>query len=387
MTKSKAPRYKGKVGVSSSNGSLRLSLPRALFEGKQRYLPLGLRDTPENREIAQLKAYEIELDVKLNRFDFTLKRYKPQSVSVSNKKKSLSLVELYKRFMRAKKPIVRPGTFRGGYVVMFNHLKGSPFAETIPDTDETGFAQGLADWAIAKLSADTAKRLLVQLNACIEWAIASRLVQLKESPFKGMASRTVGRKASRSKREIESFTLQERNAIISHYKSHSQYSHYALFVAFCFFVGCRPSEAIALQRENISPDLKQVTFTHAVVNGEQGRQRIKGLKTQEKRPIHTSQSARQVLKEALSCSTSKIVFPGVKGGLLGYKAFRQSWRIILAELGIEYRTPYYMRHTFVTLCLEAKVNVKDVAKAVGNSPEMIYRHYAENLSKFVIPDL
>jgi integrase len=387
MTKPKTPRYKGKVGVSSDRGTLRLSLPRALFEGKQRYIYTGLQDTSENREIAQLKAHEIELDIKLNRFDFTLERYKADSVSITQPRDLISLLELYKQFIKAKKPTVRPGTYRGGYVVMLNHLKRSPFAQTIPDIDQTGFAQGLADWAGLHLTPDTSRRLLVQLNACMEWAIASRLVQLKESPFKGMASRTVGRKGSRSQREIEPFTLKQRNAIIEHYKSHPKYSHYALFVAFCFLVGCRPSEAIALERDNLSADLKQVTFTHAVVNGVEGRRRVKGLKTQEKRTIYTSQSVREVLREALSSSSRKIVFPGAKGGFIGDKPFRKSWETVLNELGIEYRKPYQMRHTFITLCLEAGHNVKDVAKAVGNSPEIIYRHYAENLSKFVIPDL
>jgi integrase len=270
---------------------------------------------------------------------------------------------------------------------MLSHLKKSPSSRVVPDMDRTGFAQELADWATATLTTDTTKRFLTKLNACMEWAIASRLVQLKESPFKGIASRTVGRKGFRRKRDINSFTLEQRNAIIEHYKSHPKYSHYALFVEFCFSVGCRPSEAIALERENISPDYQQVTFTHAFVSGEKGQKRLKGLKTQEKRTIYTSQSVREVLRVALKRSTSRIVFPGIKGGWFGYRAFSKTWGIVLAELKIEHRNPYQMRHTFITLCLEAGHNVKDVAKAVGNSPEIIYRHYAENLSKFVIPDL
>jgi integrase len=111
------------------------------------------------------------------------------------------------------------------------------------------------------------------------------------------------------------------------------------------------------------------------------------LKTQEKRTIYISQSVREILREALNRSANKIIFPGVKGGLMGYSSFRKSWEIVLGELGIDYRKPYQMRHTFITLCLEAGVSVKDVAKAVGNSPEIIYRHYVENRSKFVIPEI
>jgi integrase len=35
-----------------------------------------------------------------------------------------------------------------------------------------------------------------------------------------------------------------------------------------------------------------------------------------------------------------------------------------------------MRHSFITFCLEQGMDAKDVAKLVGNSPEIIYRHYA-----------
>ena len=53
----------------------------------------------------------------------------------------------------------------------------------------------------------------------------------------------------------------------------------------------------------------------------------------------------------------------------------------------EYRKPYQTRHTFITLCLEADIDAKDVAKWVGNSPEIIYRHYAGNKRDLQVPEL
>lgn len=377
-------RYKGKVGVSSNNGSLRLSLPRSLFEGKQRYLSLGLKDTPENREIAKLKAHRIELDIKLNNFDFSLKSYRSQSQAVVKPHKHLTLLSLFEQFMEVKRPTVRPGTFRNSYKVSLSHLRKSPFSLINPDTEPLGFAQKTCDWAVSKFSLGVAKRFIIQLNACLNWAISSRLIELKSSPFVGLASQI--NNGSR-KKVIEPFTLKERNDIIGYYESHSQYNHYSLFVAFCFLVGCRPSEAIALEKSNVSFDWRQVNFTHAFTLGEQGRKRSKGLKTQEQRVVYISESARSVLKEAFNNSNTEIVFPGVRGSFLGYQTFLKSWKVVLQELNIKYRRPYQMRHTFITLCLEAGVSVKDIAKAVGNSPQIIYKHYAENQAHFIIPDL
>jgi integrase len=50
------------------------------------------------------------------------------------------------------------------------------------------------------------------------------------------------------------------------------------------------------------------------------------------------------------------------------------WKLVLEKRGIEYRT----RHTFITLALENGLDAQDVARLVGNSPEVIYRHYAGN---------
>jgi integrase len=65
----------------------------------------------------------------------------------------------------------------------------------------------------------------------------------------------------------------------------------------------------------------------------------------------------------------------------------RGWKSILAKLdGIEYRKLYQTRHTFITLALDNKMDVKDVAKLVGNSPEVIYRHYAGQSREIVVPD-
>jgi integrase len=50
-----------------------------------------------------------------------------------------------------------------------------------------------------------------------------------------------------------------------------------------------------------------------------------------------------------------------------------------------YRKLYQTRHTFITLALEY-LDVKDVARLVGNSPEVIYRHYAGNKRDLFLPE-
>jgi hypothetical protein len=72
---------KGSAGIESFQGRLRLRLPRQLYEGSQKYLTLGLADTPENHHIAEQTAHQIELDILSGEFDKTLTKYESRTLS------------------------------------------------------------------------------------------------------------------------------------------------------------------------------------------------------------------------------------------------------------------------------------------------------------------
>lgn len=84
----------------------------------------------------------------------------------------------------------------------------------------------------------------------------------------------------------------------------------------------------------------------------------------------------------------ELIFPGAKQGYLDFTSFRKnSWKQVLEGLEIEYRKLYQTRHTFITLALENELDAKDVARLVGNSPEVIYRHYAGNKRELLVPEI
>ena len=79
-----------------------------------------------------------------------------------------------------------------------------------------------------------------------------------------------------------------------------------------------------------------------------------------------------------------LVFPSPRGVVIDSHNFlNRFWKPVvdgLVKAGkIEkYMPQYNIRHTFITLALENGLDAKDVARLVGNSPEIIYRHYAGN---------
>jgi integrase len=65
----------------------------------------------------------------------------------------------------------------------------------------------------------------------------------------------------------------------------------------------------------------------------------------------------------------------------------KKWKPILLAAGVDYRKPYFIRHTCITFCIDGGMDAKEVAKLVGNSPEIIYWYYAGAKCNLVAPDI
>jgi integrase len=353
---------KGSVGIESKDGRLRLRLPRHIFGGKQKYLYLDLADTLVNRKVAEAKAGMIEHDIIFERFDPTLAKYKAPVYELPEpENQELSLPELWQKYSEFKAKTLSPSSLKD-FRRTSNHIARLP-------NPTLGAAKQISRHLQEFLSADTAKRTLIQLSACCKWAVDEDLIE--ENPFKGMATR-VKVKQSRS---INPFTPVERDLIIKTFDQLDQHRHYAAFVKFLFLTGCRTSEAIGLTWQYVSPDLTAITFAEVVVEGVRSR----STKTHKIRKFPANESLKELL---LSIRSSEIapaspVFTDSQGNLVRANNFlRRHWQPVVKSLPIAYRPAYNTRHTFITECLNAKVPISQVAAWVGNSPKIILDHYA-----------
>jgi len=307
---------------------------------------------------------------------------------------SLNLLETWDRYIDFKRPSVSPSYLAHQLQATRNHLEklsGSPGMDAV----------AVRDWAMKNLSVDSAKRLISQLSACYAWAKNSKLTEV--NPFAGMASEINlprCKKVKAGDTEIEPFTAIERDAIIEALKTNKfchpftsrnhLHSNYAAYIEFLFYTGCRPSEAIGLQWKNIDLDKRIVLFQGAVVQSPRGRIRKEGLKTQSFRKFKINDQLHEILENTkpLSWGADSLVFPAPEGGFIVQDNFRKRvWKKVLQGLGFEYRKPYQTRHTFVTLCLDKGIDAKDIAHWVGNSPEIIYRHYAGSRHGLQVPEI
>lgn len=382
---------KGTVGIESFQGRLRLRLPRQIFAGKQKYLSLGLAETPENYKVAELRARQIELDIISNNFDVTLAKYSPNPIKLSEKpvknKAVLSLTELWEMYTEYRKPQIAETTLRIQYAAVHSHITKLP-TKSLQD------AVKIRDFLISNLSKDAARRTLTQISACCEWGVDSALID--GNPFRGMAKKI--KVVKDDLHSIDPFTPEERDVIIAAFEAHPTQSFYAPFVKFLFATGCRTGEAIGLRWKHISPDCKTITFCESVST----QLKIhKDCKTHKSRlfPCNTSLQALLLGIKPKACDPESLVFPSKRGKEISSKSFLENaWKGrsdrefgIVMQLATEgkirrYRTQYNTRHTFISLCLESGVSVVQVAKWVGNSPEIIMKHYAGIIKQIEVPE-
>lgn len=152
--------------------------------------------------------------------------------------------------MEFKRPNVSPSTLAKDYKKIERCVNLSLPKKSIGDAlaKPTG-GIAIRDWLVANKPANSAKRILTQINACCDWAVKSQLIE--SNPFVGMAADIRVPKGESEDTDINPFSLEERDRIIEGFRSDRHYKHYAPLIEFLFMTGCRPSEGVALQWKHI----------------------------------------------------------------------------------------------------------------------------------------
>ncbi len=254
-TKLRTP--KGTVAIENNRDRLRL---RWSFDGEH-YCLVGIPHNKINLKVAQKIASQIELDILGGYFDTTLDKYRTNSVPIKSYKSGVvrlsdnRLLPLWNDWVNSLNLSER--TRNGHYRAILRHIE-----KNNPLLDDVSWFQQL----------DYSPRIfndyLRYLNNCMRWAIGKGIV--KYNPYLDIKRRKV------VKNPIQPFNTEESIAIIDAFRNNifcpksSAYlhSHYADYVEFLFLTGCRPSEAIGLQRQHINLERNEIIICSVLGRGD-----------------------------------------------------------------------------------------------------------------------
>jgi integrase len=380
----------GSVQIKLSNDRLQLVFT---YEGKRRYLSLGLWDSPATRKVAEAKAKLIESDIIFDRFDPTLEKYRvkasPKAVTpIFTPIAAPKVNEIWAQYQTFRANFVSASTLLRDYQrKMANPLQTCPYS--------VNEAVEVRDWLLKRYSSEVVRRMINKLSSCCDWAKTSGLIA--ENSFAAIKGQI---KKVKGDSDRTPFTVEEREAIFTALETNTYssrfspipHSFYLSYAKFLFHTGCRPEEAAALRWRHVQGDCERIRFEIAIPSDT----RIEGeTKTHKVRTFPCNGRMQEFLRSIKPKKAGKDdrVFPAPRGGVLDTHNFsNRVWKPVvdaLVELGSVQQplSQYHARHTFITLMLEAGVDAKDVAKWVGNSPEVIYRHYAGSKRNLQVPEI
>jgi len=219
------------------------------------------------------------------------------------------------------------------------------------------------------LSGKTVNNYVSVLRESMALAVADRL--LDDNPAASIP------RARHQKEPPDPFEASERDAIVAEAKR-SIPASVANLVQFWFWTGMRTSEIAGLQWSSVDLASGRVVISEALVRGSAKRT----TKTATARTVILNSFALEAVRaqrEHTYLAGGPVwTDPRSGGPWHEERAFRRSyWTPILKRLGLRYRRPYQMRHTYATEMLMSGLKPAFCAKQLGHSVEVLLRVYAK----------
>ncbi|WP_009632681.1 site-specific integrase [Synechocystis sp. PCC 7509] len=379
------------IQVRNNNGRC---LIRFNFGGRSHSLTLGNYTDKVDRARAEALASKIYADCLAGNFDPTLSSYKPISFSVARrladraiaqvkeiKAEQWELVTNWGKFVEFSNLTERQYTNHWKPITIMLAKYGKPITLTeVPK---------FISWMNSRLSSKTVNDRLSYLRKCCKWAITQGI--MTTNPFEGVKAQR-----ARAKPKPKPFSKEEIGQIIIAFENSRYYSHYTDYVKFLFATGVRTSEAIGLRWKHISFSREEIEIYEVMARGDDGSSshRVrKGTKTENLRAIPCKGKLKAMLQSrkdsTINLKPDDLVFPSPTGTTIDDNNFRdRAWRKILDEVGIEYRHPYIMRHSFISHMVEDGVPLTGIAYIAGHrDTTMIQKTYGHMINRPDLPDL
>ncbi|MFE1036502.1 tyrosine-type recombinase/integrase [Streptomyces sp. NPDC058807] len=245
---------------------------------------------------------------------------------------------------------------------------------------------------------DTYRRRRRALNTALEHAVA--VGELDDNPLQRARGKHVGSNGVVDRRVlVNAVQARQLLAAVSYVGSWDRCRGRRLvaFYAVLYYAGLRPAEAVGLRLSDCHlPETGWGTLTLRETRPVSGKQWTdsgerhdrRGLKAREAtsdRPVPIPPVLVAILRahlEAFGSAKEGRVFGNERGGVVGSSTYWRVWEEARLYALPPDRVgsplagrPYDLRHACITRWLNAGVPIAEVARRVGNSPEVIHRRY------------
>ena len=284
------------------------------------------------------------------------------------------------------KPNVEPATYYDYESKMINHLYPYIGNIKLQDLDrmtiEAAYAEAFkpehkkARFKEKGFSLSTAKTTSGLFKRSLQYAVDCNI--LAKNPHNGV-------ELARFKppKQTHAHSKEEQKLIIEKCKYAT--SNQRIFY-FLISTGMRFGEAAALSWDDIDLHAGRINInkTTTIIDGK--TQIKQKTKTQASvRTIFVGENVRDWLKwhkKHSDNSLKNLVFPNRNGNPLILPNSSNSWKLICADLGVEYMGIHALRHTWATRALEAGIDIKTVSQMLGHADIVttmnIYQHVLDD---------
>lgn len=350
------------VSIGVDKGSLRLVVRKS---DRRKFIYLGLKNTPKNREKATEVKELVEKDLKDGCFDESLNKY---IVIKSSGKRvdSLTVPELFDIWLKDHAKDVSARTIEWYKLVQrdLDQVFTKAIGVHLTGTHATKYRR----WLEAKgNSAYVIKRKLGAVKKAWTWLIENNYVSF--NPWVNSP-----KQVKVPPQELpKPFSFTEIEKLIETFDASDTYRQLKPFVEFLFFTGTRLGEAAGLRWQDLNDDLTEVTISSQLTVGIR-----KPCKANSIRSFKLSPRVTNLLS---SLKTSSVKEKGLvfkwNNRAINLPRFRaRPWTKMLKQAGIKYRKPYNTRATFVSLALKEGLPPSEVGRITGHSVATMFKHYA-----------
>jgi len=227
-------------------------------------------------------------------------------------------------------------------------------------------------------------RRLWLLNKMSAWAVAKGL--LSYNPWAKIKPRKT------TKEIVKPFSQEEAAKIIAGFEQ--SYPAWVPFTKFLFLSGCRMSEAIGLQWKHVDFQRQEICICESlsILASSNGYERVrKDTKTGSVRFLKTNTQLTELLEQIKppKAKPDELVFKNpTRTNHIDSQNFRNRWIKVLERVGIPYRRPHIIRHSFASHAIEQGIPLTGVAYLLGHSDtRMVATVYGHMINRPNLPSI